>query len=230
MAHKINFLRTSNKARVARIALIIGAMACFILLVITIKLTNSGQSNEAARRESPTTSHRNSHGDWQVQLLKVAAAEAKATPQSGWPFSELPSSRKSMPFSLRRRVISNLGGRQKLGLRFDRAIYVPTRVGGGIWISRGKQVACIFQAVKAAASCASNVEAGKHGVQLVVGVGAIKSRRELPNHFLAVGIVPDGIRAVRLKPAGSKPRLVKVIHNAFSMLAGSPIYFDGVIY
>lgn len=94
---------------------------------------------------------------------------------------------------------------------------------------RGKRLTCIFEAVKAASSCAPDAAVVKQGLQLVVGLEAVRSRRELPSRFLAIGIEPDNVSAVRLEPIGAARRAVPVIHNAFSLEAVSPIKVKGLI-
>lgn len=204
------------------------ALAFLILLSVAVWLAARDSDAEKARGPAslPQTS---SNGEWQAQLVRLAAAQAKSGIQGKWPFTGLRRAIEPMPRALRRRAVVNLGGRQILGLRFDQAQYAPTAVGGGVWVVRGNHLTCIFQAVKAASSCATNATAFEQGLHLVVGLEAIQSRTELPRHFLALGIQPDDVKAVQLRPAGARVRAAPVLGNVFSLRARSPIYFEGVI-
>ena len=115
-----------------------------------------------------------------------------------------------------------------MGLRFNQAHYVTTNAGGRIWTVRGNRLTCIFQAVTAASSCAPDASVLKQGLPLVVGAVTGESKEAIPDSFLAIGIVPDGVRTVRLQPLGERARLVSVTRNAFSMRANSPIAFLGM--
>lgn len=207
---------------------IVYVLAFLILLSAGVWLAVRDPGAEPAHEpaSAPQTS---SNGEWQAQLVRLAVSQAKSGMQEKWPFAALRGAIEPMPRALRRRAVSNLGGHQILGLRFDQAQYASTAVGGGIWVVRGSNLTCIFQAVKAASSCASNATAFRQGLDLVVGLEVTRSRSELPRHFLAIGIEPDGVKAVRLSPIGMPVRIVPVVGNTFSLRARSPIYFKGSV-
>jgi hypothetical protein len=165
----------------------------------------------------------------EAEINNVSAVKAGRAPQNRWPYAELPSNSKSVPAHLRYRAISNLGEHQELGLRFNRARYVSTSVGGGIWVVGGRHLTCIFQAVKAAASCVPDAVLVKRGVQLVVGSEPVSSASTKPRYFIAYGIEPVGVREVILRPIEGPAKRVSVVNGAFSARASSPIEVEAAI-
>jgi hypothetical protein len=129
-----------------------------------------------------------------------------------------------MPPTFRSAVIKTLGGHQRLGLHFDRARHVNTAVGVGIWVVRGNGITCIFEANRGASSCAGDAYVVRQGLELVLGQGTpLPHNRGIPGHFLALGIAPDSVKAVRLKVVGDKSITVPVIKDAYGLRAGAPI-------
>jgi hypothetical protein len=167
---------------------------------------------------------------WQVQLVQ-RAVRLQEQARKPWPFAPMRAQAEFMPPRFRHDAKATLGkGQQQLGLQFDRAQYVDTDVGIGIWVVRGKGVTCIFHAITAAAACNTNVDAGRRGLALVVGEGSSPSPGALPLRFLALGIAPDWARAVRLKSlASSSKRTAPVVDNAFAIRARGPISLEGLI-
>lgn len=155
----------------------------------------------------------------------------EGVPDGPLPFTVLRSKAEPMPPRLRRLSVRNLGGAsrsRRLGLDFGRAQYVHTAVGNGIWIVRGAGITCIFQARKAASACAGNRYVVKMGLSLVVGV-ELATGSELPRHFLALAIAPDGVEAVRLKVLGGASTTVPVADNAYAFRADAPINIERFI-
>jgi hypothetical protein len=169
-------------------------------------------------------------GTWQVQLARIARSHASDL-RRDWPFSGLPSMSRPMPMILRRRAVANLGNQQLLGLRFNHAKFVRTPIARGIWVVRGAFLTCIFQAVRAAASCGPDAYVFNHGLQLGVGSNrGYSSQAPHPSRFLIFGIEPDGVRAVIIRSLSGHRTKKDVVHNAFAMQASSPMYIEHTVY
>jgi hypothetical protein len=168
--------------------------------------------------------------NWQQRLVLTAARASQGKEPQPWPYAGLRGSAEPMPQPLRRAAIANMGGYQQLGLRFDSAQYAKTEIGGGIWVVRGAGVTCIFHAKRLAASCTTDINAMRQGVILVVGddkQGTPPSK--LPEHFLALGIAPNGVKAVRLQVIDGPVVNVLVVENAYALRAAGPITLERLI-
>lgn len=203
-----------NRRWVARV------LSLAIVLALLIGWFAVLHSENRTAKSSGVVSRDAGHEDWQVQLVHLAAKSSKGWSVQPWPFAALQGEADPMPRSMRQAAMRTLGGHQRLGLQFDRSQYVSTTAGGGIWVVRGNRVTCIFQAVRAALACATNANFVPQGLTLVVGQGGAPTR---PAHFLMLGIAPDGVKAVRLKPIGKASTTVRVADNAYSLRATSPI-------
>ena len=94
---------------------------------------------------------------------------------------------------------------------------------------RGTGVTCIFQDRKAAAACATDANAIRQGLALVVGYGPPSSNTKLPTRFLALGIASDSVKAVRLKVIGNRSTTVSIVENAYGLRTRAPIEVEGLI-
>jgi hypothetical protein len=174
----------------------------------------------------------NTREDWQDRLVRLAATHAQ--PNFGgrtfWPFAKLQGEATAMSPTFRRVVISTLGGHQHLGLRFGEAHYLDTRVDVGIWVVKGDGVTCIFEADKGASACATDSVIVERGLEIVVGEGPPSpDDRTLPSRFLALGIAPDSVKAVRLKAVGGNSTTIPVVENAYGYRAAAPIRREALI-
>jgi hypothetical protein len=190
---------------------------------LTLGDTNNGQSAVLNKAERSFASK-----DWQAQLSRLAARTGDSASRS-WPFAALKGNAELMPKIMRRAAIASLGGHQRLGLRFDRAQYVSTSTDVGIWVVRGTGVTCIFQDRKAAAGCATDANASRQGLALVVGYGRPSSNAKLPARFLTFGIAPNSVKAVRLKAIGGGSTTVPIVENAYGLRTRAPIEVEKLI-
>lgn len=134
-----------------------------------------------------------------------------------------------MPQSMRRRVAKNLEGLNDLPLRLNRAQYVRTRGGIGLWIVEGPHVSCLVRDKLASVACRRSAKARRLGIWLgTYKVNRAHPRR--PEHFLALGVVPSGIKAVGVKIVGSKRELTApTVHGVWAVGAKTPIHFQRLI-
>jgi hypothetical protein len=121
-----------------------------------------------------------------------------------------------MPSTFRRRMLSALGAPPN-ALAIDRSQLVRTR-DATLWVASGHGIACVFQAPQGALSCTAITEAAKKGIFLGVG-GRPTGPKLRVQHFTVMGIVPDGVKAVRLQIGRRTRRRVTVRDNAFAIKA-----------
>jgi hypothetical protein len=160
--------------------------------------------------------------DWQAQLLRKAQGTHAQRP---WPFAAMRQEPKPMPLRLRQAAGSTLGrGYRRLGLRFDRAQYLKTAIGVGIWAVGGKGITCIFHALGTTSACDTSADVGRNGLSLVIGrKGKRASPRAVPSRFLALGIAPDWARTVRVQIVDGAFETIRVVDNAYALQAAAPI-------
>jgi len=198
------------------------------LVIVTgiwlIAMSINQNQGESGRIES-----KGSNSDWQSQLVQQAERRLNSSPEKPLPFAALNKRAEAVPRRFVRKAIENLGGHQRLGLRFRRAHYLHTSVGVGIWIVPGRNVTCLFQAVEMAAACSINTIITRKGEVLVVGRRAAPDRAAQPVSFLAVGIAPNWVRAILMKPIGKPSRRVPVVNNTYGLRARSPINIEKLI-
>lgn len=205
-----------------RIAWIFASL--FALLVGGWLLANALDGDGERAKPKAHGSQDPGSNSWQARLVRRAALISPDGPDPHpWPFAAMKDKPEVMPRQLIQEAKATLGkGHQVLGLRFDRAQYVDTTTGIGIWVVRGKRLTCIFHAETAAAACTTDAEAGYRGLVLVVGDGPKPAPGTLPVRFLALGIAPNSARAVKLQlPSGASK--IPVIDNAFAHRARTPM-------
>ena len=170
-----------------------------------------------------------------IQLAHEAAHDSLANDQAleSWPFTGLHAKEQAMPLKMRDEARGTLGRDQNsLGLKYNHVQYARTDIGVGIWVVNGNGVTCIFQDKSGAATCSTNVNFVQQGGLLVVGNANRSSQTSFfrrPTQFLAIGIAPDSIKAVRLRVLGHKAREVPVVGNTYGLRAQAPINFEGWI-
>jgi hypothetical protein len=207
----------------------IAAAAALLMLMVGIAMVahmSDGEPTESVHDLS--AGQRSVNGDWQADLMQLASSEETPWPQTWWPFSHLRQPARGMPRKLRTRAVSNLGGHQDLGLRFDGAQFAHTTAGGGVWVVRGNRLTCIFLNLNAASSCGPDFYVFKHGLGAVVGLDPVTTAGALPRHFLAFGLVPNGIETVGLRVLGDPTMRVRVVYNVYSIQAKRPIYVQRI--
>jgi hypothetical protein len=134
---------------------------------------------------------------------------------------------QSMPAQARWRVRSPLGPRgAELGLDLDRAYYLKTSLGIGVWVVGGNGVTCLFNGETFAMACDTSSDTVRNGLVIVSGPSPAANKRP---EVVAVGIAPNGVHAVRLGRFGASDRVVPVIGNTFALRAHRPIAVKGVI-
>ena len=108
-----------------------------------------------------------------------------------------------------------------LGLRFDKARFLPMSDGAGVWVSEGNGVACLSSARNGATACDTSVNAWKKGLLLEV-YKAGKSPARRPTGFRAIGVVPNWAGAVEAKIRG-KTKITQTLSGAYEIRAPVPI-------
>jgi hypothetical protein len=157
--------------------------------------------------------------DWQQGLLNRARANPPQAPV--WPFKTLV--RGSAPPSLEAVATASLGGSEHLGLKFAQAEAVRGAAGFDAWMVRGDGVTCLFQGPHAAAVCDIEDAVVKEGLTIVVGEGKPRRKGQLAGRFRAYGVMPDSVRAVKVRPLKGEASVVPVRDNAFVFTAETPI-------
>jgi hypothetical protein len=157
-----------------------------------------------------------------AQLVQSGLAELHAAPaQQHWPFSALQEPTRRMPDGLREGALENLGHAEPLKLRFNQAIHSPTMAGIGFWVVPGRGVTCMVEDRTPAAACDMTARVAREGLQLEV-YKSDPRRGGRPSHFLALGMVPDGISRVKAR-IGRRAESIPVIGNAYGWRAEVPI-------
>lgn len=111
-------------------------------------------------------------------------------------------------------------------LRFD----IAKLVGGpgrGAWVVNGKGRTCIVPASRGGIACTPAKAFLQRGMIFGAADGS-RSPADRPQRFLVWGVAPDSAAKVRLS-IGRRIRQVVVRDNFYSLTAGSPILFRGLI-
>jgi hypothetical protein len=155
------------------------------------------------------------------QMVRSGLRRAKARNLShSWPFISLHKPPNGMPPHLMQEARAMLRGAGSLQLRYGDAAYARTHAGVGLWVVPGRAVICMFRAVKMGSACVTAARAQREGV--VLGVYQVGTASEQPPHFTLLGVVPDGVRALKVEE-GNTIRTVPVIDNSFETSARHPI-------
>lgn len=104
--------------------------------------------------------------------------------------------------------------RSKVQPRFTTGHFSSTYGGGGIWVTKQHKMLCIIHASSAAISCSTMRDALRAGVSLGIGIGNEHGR---PTQFLVIGIVPDWIKAVRLRPLGGRAVTIATANGTYAL-------------
>jgi hypothetical protein len=195
-------------------------LGTFLLIVFAMAMcAGCGAERDGATATAPKIV------DWQEVLVKKGAASGPES--SAWPFEALTPT--AMPPPLISAAISSLGGHERLGLHFDQAEKVAPTAHFDGWLVRGNGVTCMFQGPNAAAVCGLEAMVRKRGLTLVVGEGKPRRKGQLARRFHAYGVMPNSVRAVRLRPLESRQTTVTVVKNTFEFTAEAPIKVTQII-
>jgi hypothetical protein len=133
---------------------------------------------------------------------------------------------RRLPAQVRARIREALGPEgEELGLNFDRAYYLDTSLAVGIWIVWGRGVICLFNGHSFSMACDTSIRATQDGLVIVSGPSPAAYERPA---VVALGLVPDGVHAVRLGLLGGRDRVVPVVRNTFALRAHRPIMVKDV--
>jgi hypothetical protein len=114
----------------------------------------------------------------------------------------------------------------RLGISLKAGYLLKTRLGIGIWVVGGNQVVCIVNARDFAVACDTVTNTARYGLISVSGPSPAAYKHP---PVVALGIAPDGVRAVRLGILGRRNHVVRVFNNTFALRANRPIIVRGVL-
>jgi hypothetical protein len=163
--------------------------------------------------------------NWHAQLVRRNRSLQSNRVGTPWPFAAMRNKPEPMPLGSRREAAATLGdGYQQLSLHFDRAQYSTISGNIGIWVVRGNGVTCIFLARKGLAACNTTAETERVGLTLVAGLKKPNAPAfAVPQAFMAIGIMPDEVRAVRVHSVDGGLKTVPIAHNTFAFRTKRPI-------
>jgi hypothetical protein len=133
---------------------------------------------------------------------------------------------EDMPKALRRQI-RRLKAGKPFHLRFDEAQHARTPIGVGIWIVEGAGITCIFREGLPASACEPTGDTKLNGISLGTYT-TDKAHPGRPLSFLALGVVPEGVRAVLARVASSR-RAVRVRNGAWAIRAKTPIKIERLV-
>jgi len=116
-------------------------------------------------------------------------------------------------------------GLRELSLSFRHAYHLKTKLSIGVWVVEGRAVTCLFNDHDFAVACDTSANTARYG--LVIISGPSPSIYKHPP-VVALGIVPNRFRTVRLGVVGGRDHLVGVVGNTFALRARHPIIIKGV--
>lgn len=176
--------------------------------------------SDASGRQSMAASR--SSGDWQTKTVRRGLEELREPSSRNLPPLAITSRPpEPMPRAMQRKVSETLGPGNRLGLDFDRARLIRTRIGIGIWVVDGRGVTCAFRDGVGSSICQTSVQARRHGLLLEsykVGKDPTASR----THFTAFGVSPDWARFAVVEIEGHRRR-VPIVNHAYALRAEQPI-------
>lgn len=117
-------------------------------------------------------------------------------------------------------------GMAKLGVSLRAGYLLKTRLGIGIWVVEGKRIVCIFNAQDFAVACDTATNTGRYGLVSVSGPSPMTYKHP---PVVALGIVPDGVQAVRLGVLGRRNHIIRISNNTFVLRTHRPIVVKGVL-
>lgn len=206
--------------------MILGVLIALPILLAAgwLAFTGSKTGGASSQIRKPT----NDFADWREQLVRKGSKELRHDePEQADRFAFMQGEVEAMPEKMRRAIAVAVGGVAPLGLRFDRSQLVPAGMGVGVWVTEGKGVICISVAEDGSTSCDTSVHAWRQGLPLEVFKPGT-SPRDQPTDFLALGVVPNWARAVRMR-IGDQFRLVQAPYGVYALRAGRPIKVASIV-
>lgn len=216
--------RSINKLVLLLLLLLLLAISIAAAIAV---VTIDGSSDEPSHGASPSGKAKvvNSDRVW-TEMVKEGIREARGRDAvEGWPFSSVEKPVGGMPAHLVRKAKTMLGGGGPLRLRFKDAGYVTAPIGGGLWAVPGRAVVCVFRAVGLGLACRTLARAHREGAVLQAFEPGERPGAP-PAYFLALGLVPDGVKAVFVR-SGKSSRTVPVSDNAFAAKDDRPVWVTG---
>jgi hypothetical protein len=202
-----------------------GLLVAVILAAAGATLGAQFLSHGSPSQVSPPPS-RQTGGDWKVQLVHRSASQHSRAGQVNQRTFRSMRFVQVVPTKARRRIRPVLGpGGGNLGLDFKHAYYLKTSLRVGIWVVGGTGVTCLFNGQTFAMACDTSSRTARHGLVVVSGPSPMTHERP---PVVALGIVPNGVHAVRLGLIGGHGRFVPVTGNTFALRAHRPIMVKGV--
>ena len=165
--------------------------------------------------------------NWKDRLADKARAQPMMGGGSRTTFFTALKREQPIPPSSRQRMHVSLGPQERpLGIRLRQGFLLKTSLGTGIWVIMGHSVTCIFNGRSFAVACDTASNTAKYGLVSVSGPSPAAFRNPPVE---AIGIVPNGIRSVRLGVLGRPDHLVPVVRNTFGLRTHRPIKVMGVV-
>jgi hypothetical protein len=192
-----------------------------LALVMILQLSSQEDAPSRATQSSPAVGNR------KVPLARQAGSDASETQQE-WTnvFQALRSSRPVPPEILPRLQPALGPNARVLELDFEHAYFLETDPPIGIWVLDGKGVTCLFDGQTFAMACDNSANTARDGLIVVSGRSPMKYKNPV---VTAVGIAPDGARAVRFGVLDSPDRVIPVRGNAFAFRTRQPIVVKDVL-
>lgn len=204
-----------------------GVLAGLLILLAAGWLALGGSKDVSTRSKIGKPG---SHFDWKSEMVRKGRQELRRNEgERGLRFKFMQARADAMPEQMRRAIAVSVGGVSALGLRFDHAHFLPTATGGGVWVTEGDGVTCMSSAASGATSCDTSLHAWRKGLPLEV-CRPTASPRDLPTDCLALGIVPNGARAVRVRIGhATRVRVVQALEGTYALRAPVPIDVVGMV-
>jgi hypothetical protein len=164
---------------------------------------------------------------WQRMTSKMRNAHIPPLGQKALAsrFAPLRTRPEPMSSAAQRRALGAVGAPPG-ALALDDAQLIETEQ-GNLWLTAGDGLVCAFETRTYALSCDLVATVLKRGLFLgtVERPAAYASNRQ---RFLMIGVVPDGVRSVRLRVGAGSSQRVAVRNNAVSADAREPIIIQAL--
>lgn len=183
-------------------------------------------STDASRQ--PDSGHTALSPKWAARLRRGSLEERRSGEAKGLPaLTGRYGPAEGMPVAAQDAIDHNVRGIGTLSLHFAEAQYAKAAGGVGLWIVEGPSVTCIFPDGSPSSSCKPSAAANETGITLeTYRISKVHPRR--PTGFLALGVVPAGVRAMSVTINGS-PKIARVRNGVWSMRANAPIEYRRLI-
>jgi hypothetical protein len=187
----------------------------FLVLAALAVAVVSAEQESTSRDEAPPSE------PWQKLEGEAAAYPDREIAASGFHKASMVRSRQ-----VGASITSILGANQVRTLDFQQARVARTEKGLELWLVPGSDIICLAVGPGRGVSCIPRGKASKNGIS--VGLTKSPSPTKPPTFFLLAGMVPDGVRAVRVR-VGSKAIQLPVHNNTFQYAASQPVEIDKVL-